>query len=246
MKSLGIKSIRLFVGASYGGMVGLAFASEFPQSLEQLCVISAAHRSHPMAMAWRHAQQLILKALPSAVGVSLARALAMTTYRSPEEFAERFDYPDEVAKYLDGHGSRSGELVHPEAYYCLSRSTNAHRIAEATLSQLQVPTTLVGVTEDRLVPIELMRELADLSPFFHLVEFSSIFGHDAFLKEPEIISDIIRIQLDDQSAVPVAGTLSPLDLQQNFRVQKAGNGSVNFELSSNHFSSGILEQRANT
>src|SRR4249919_3128669 len=91
---LGIASLRAFAGASYGGMVALAFGERFPDRVARLIVISAADRAHPMASAWRVVQRRIVKfALESgkaAQGLELARALAMTTYRSAEEFAARF------------------------------------------------------------------------------------------------------------------------------------------------------------
>lgn len=82
------------VGASYGGMVALAFAELFPERLSKLVVLCAAHRTHPMATAWRSVQReavrLGARAGRVADGVALARALAMTTYRSADEFEERF------------------------------------------------------------------------------------------------------------------------------------------------------------
>src|SRR6188472_1596476 len=91
---LGIASLRAIAGASYGGMVALAFGERYPDRVARLLVISAADRAHPMASAWRVVQRRIVKyALESgnaARGLELARALAMATYRSPEEFAARF------------------------------------------------------------------------------------------------------------------------------------------------------------
>src|SRR3984885_1064735 len=94
---LKIARLRAIVGASYGGMVALAFAERFAARVEQLLVISAADRTHPMSTAWRSVQRRALRfALAAghpADGMELARALAMATYRSPEEFAARFSGP---------------------------------------------------------------------------------------------------------------------------------------------------------
>src|SRR5882672_5624181 len=91
---LGIASLRAIAGASYGGMVALAFGERYPDRVARLIVISAADRAHPMASAWRVVQRRIVKfAIESgqpAQGLELARALAMATYRSAEEFAARF------------------------------------------------------------------------------------------------------------------------------------------------------------
>jgi len=57
-------------------------------------------------------------------------------------------------------------------------------------------TTLVGVTSDRLVPIEDLRECAARAPDATLVEIESPYGHDAFLKETETLTPVIRAALE--------------------------------------------------
>jgi len=92
---LDIPRLAAFVGCSYGGMIALAFGTLFPGRVGQLLVVSAAHRAHPLAVAWRGVQRRILELAEAAGrpedGVALARQLAMTTYRTPDEFDARFD-----------------------------------------------------------------------------------------------------------------------------------------------------------
>src|SRR6266436_529024 len=91
---LGVDSLAAIAGGSYGGMVGLAFAERFPERVSHLITIGAADRSHPLATAWRSVQRRIVGFAAACgqpqEGLRLARALAMTTYRSPEELAARF------------------------------------------------------------------------------------------------------------------------------------------------------------
>ena len=49
LDSLGEPRVDAFVGASYGGCIGLAFATNFPGRIGELVIISAAHRAHPSA-----------------------------------------------------------------------------------------------------------------------------------------------------------------------------------------------------
>jgi homoserine O-acetyltransferase len=194
LDDLGVERLHSFVGCSYGAMVGLAFAVRHPTRLERLIAISGSHRAHPMAVAWRRIQRRIVelgvRQGTARESLSLARELAMTTYRTPEEFAARFGGdggPAELADYLEQAGRRFADYP-IERFLSLSRSLDEHAIVP---EELTVPTTLVGVTSDRLVPIEDLRELARRAPRALLVEIESIHGHDAFLKEPAAISRVL-------------------------------------------------------
>jgi homoserine O-acetyltransferase len=203
---LGVDSLHAIVGSSYGGMVALAFAALFPGRVGRLVVISAAHESHPMATAWRVIQRRITR-LGMAVGrpregLGLARALAITTYRTAEEFAHRFggapEVQDEawrwpVEEYLDHHASRFAARCPAEQFLALSESIDRHRVSPELIT---VPVTLIAVAGDTLVPpwqmVELQRRLAGPAA---LVEIGSIYGHDAFLKHPHVLGPIISTAL---------------------------------------------------
>lgn len=208
LDGLGAAHLHAFVGASYGGMVALAFASLFPDRVERLCVISAAHRADPMTTALRGVQRRILRFAQEAgrpeEGLSLARQLAMTTYRTPEEFRARFEeeppaaagelYP--VCRYLVARGRSYHQVMRPERWIALSDAMDRHRVDAGSI---RARTTLVAVGEDRLVPIEHMRELAAGLPNGVLVETTSPYGHDAFLKEVDAISPVIGGSLEEET-----------------------------------------------
>lgn len=203
----GIETVAAFVGASYGGMVGLAFAEAFPERIDSLVVISAAHRAHPIGTAWRGVQRRILKLAAEAGraedGVALARELAMTTYRTGEEFAERFPteapttaggaYP--VCDYLTAQGRAYRGRMTAERWISLSDSIDRHAV---TPEAIRTPVTLVGFTSDRLAPIDDLRELAARLPtLWRFVEAPSLYGHDAFLKEEALIGQVLRQALKE-------------------------------------------------
>jgi homoserine O-acetyltransferase/O-succinyltransferase len=207
MDHLGVAQLHGCVGASYGGMVALALAERHPARLRHAVVISAAHRTHPMSTAWRSVQRAFVRyALghgEGSRGLAFARALAMATYRSAREFEERFSGPAEmtpegfrfpVESYLFARGASYAAQYKPEAFVCLSESIDLHRVEPESI---RVPTTLVAVVEDQLVPISDMRELRDrLAGNCRLVEVSSLYGHDAFLKETDVLRDVFAQALD--------------------------------------------------
>ena len=205
LNNLGVKSLRAIVGGSYGGMVALAFGERYPERVSQLVVIGAADRTHPMATAWRSVQRSILRFSVDCGrpkdGLKLARALAMSTYRSAEEFEARFDgapardgdrYVFPVEQYLFARGGDFADRHTAEAILCLSESIDLHHV---DASRIFVPTTIVAIREDQLVPLADLRGLAARLPAAKLHEISSIYGHDAFLKESDQLRGIFAAAL---------------------------------------------------
>ena len=201
MQHLSITRLHAIVGASYGGMVALAFAEKHAASVERIVAISAADRTHPMSTAWRSVQRAMVRYAmrhdQGSEGLRLARALAMTTYRSPAEFAARFEGPAEmvdgrlqfpVERYLLSRGDAYVTSHVPESFVCLSESIDLHRVDAAAI---RVPVTLVAIREDQIVPLADMQALRQsLGGPAELFELSSHFGHDAFLKEVEALRAI--------------------------------------------------------
>lgn len=199
---LGIPTLEAFIGCSYGAMVGLHFAARHPQRLRRLVAISGTHRAHPHASAWRALQRraLDLGALQcdAGDGLALARQMAMLSYRTPADFDRRFGaatVADGVVRvaaedYLDHCGARYAARTTPTAFRRLSESIDLHRVDPGAI---RVPTTLVAVAEDRLVPVEDAYALAEaLGGAVALRVLRSPYGHDAFLKEHEAIADVLR------------------------------------------------------
>lgn len=204
---VGVERVDAIVGASYGGMVALAFAERRPDSVGQLVVISAAHESHPMTTALRGLQRSIvgmgIDAGQWRESLVLARALAMTTYRSPREFAARFgsepierstnDARFPVEAYLRRQGERFADVWSPERFLALSLSADLHRVDPAAI---RTPALLVAAEGDRVVPAEQMLALArGLRGHARLVHLPSTRGHDAFLTEPAALGRLLSQHL---------------------------------------------------
>ena len=204
-------SLAAIIGASYGGMVALAFAERFPQLVKHAIAISAADRPHPMATAWRSVQRAMVRYAAkngdAPEGLRLARAMA--TYRSPEEFAARFGgsavridgrFQFPVESYLLARGDAYAATYIPEAFVCLSESIDLHQVDPA---RIRIPVTLVAIIEDQLIPLADMRSLkARLGGETSLVELSSLYGHDAFLKEGDALQPVFARALEGQGGAP--------------------------------------------
>ena len=207
MDHLRIEALHGCVGASYGGMVTLVMGAVHPERLRRGVVVSAAHRTHPMSTAWRSVQRNFVRYAiahdEGEAGLMLARALAMTTYRSIREFEDRF--PGEpvrrdgrfvfpVESYIVSRGEAYARTYRPEAFVCLSESIDLHRIEP---EQIVTPMTLVAVLEDQLVPVADIRALRDrIAGACQLIEISSVYGHDAFFKEADVLRDVFHRTFD--------------------------------------------------
>ncbi len=211
LDQLGIAALDAIIGASYGGMVALAFAEEYPGRVGRLLVLSAAHAAHPMATAHRVIQRRILdlggRGARRQEALALARALAITTYRTAEEFSARFTveptsapsgarFP--VEDYLEHCGDRFACSWTAERYRALSESLDLHRVDPA---RIRTPTFLLAVEGDTIAPPAqmgaLQRALAGPST---LTIIPSRYGHDAFLKEEAAVSRFVQEALN----LPVA------------------------------------------
>ena len=212
LDALGIDRLHAFVGYSYGALVGLQLAARHPGRLHTLVAVSGAHRAHPYAAAWRALQRKAVALgqlqCADAQGLSLARQFAMLSYRTPEEFSERFDAAPEIINgrvrcaaedYLDAAGAQYVARTPVTAYLRLSESIDLHRIDPA---QVAVPTVVVAVEGDRLVPlVDSVTLVEGLGIRGQLRVLRSPYGHDAFLKETDRIDAILVAVLRDANHI---------------------------------------------
>jgi homoserine O-acetyltransferase len=206
LNHLGVKALHAIAGGSYGGMVALAFGERYPERVGKLIVISAADRAHPLATGLRcvqrHIVRLALKEGRAQEGMQLARALAMTTYRSAEELAARFDgapsrqndsFVFPIERYILARGADFAARHRAQTFLALSESLDLHRVDAA---RIFVPVSAIAVREDVLVPLADMRALVARLPRGRLHEISSLYGHDAFLKEGDQLHALFSRTLD--------------------------------------------------
>jgi homoserine O-acetyltransferase len=148
-------------------------------------------------------------------GLVIARRFAHLTYRGEVELDTRFanegqgdedpakDGRYAVQSYLEHQGDKLLARFDAGSYVVLTEALNSHDAGRGrggirqALRDCRVPVVVGGITSDRLYPLRLQEELADLLPGctgLHIVD--SICGHDGFLVESEAVGDLIRSTLD--------------------------------------------------
>ncbi len=147
-------------------------------------------------------------------GLELARALGQISYRSELELHRRFHrkHQDDadplrdghyaIESYLEHHGVKLVRRFDANSYVVLSTAMNHHDVGRGrggiadALATIRADVTIAGVSTDRLYPLRLQHELAEMIPSARGVEIiASIDGHDAFLTETEAVGKIIRTAL---------------------------------------------------
>ena len=214
LEMLGIHDVALLVGGSLGGMVALEIALARPGSVGTVMAIAAPAATGALALAWDHVQLALIDRLGEE-GMDLARRLALTTYRSEEDFDDRFgrDAEDDgrlsIVSYLEHQGQKLVDRFDPDTYRTLVTAMDAHDIGRgrggivAALRALAPgnasrPTALRGVAirGDILYGPAQVRSLVGAAVEAGLEascrEFVSRKGHDAFLAEWGVMDGILR------------------------------------------------------
>ncbi len=229
VQELGVEVLHTVVGCSMGGMSGLAFCVRHPDNVRNFVSISSAARALPFSIAVRSLQREMIRSDPKwkkgryevgdppITGQRLARKLGMITYRSAEEWAQRFGRERstshariedqfvaefDVESYLENHAQKFTGAFDPNCYLYLSHASDLFDLAEyggslrAGFRRLRLERALViGVRTDILFPPEQQRELADgiatVCKDTQLAELDCIRGHDSFLVDMDAFRPVI-------------------------------------------------------
>ena len=212
LDGIGCATPATFIGASLGGLVGIAFAVRHPERCARLVTISAGLRPDGWGTATRHLQRELvrdgLRTGDIATGMARARQIGMLTYRGRDELDTRFgalvpglDVPP-VAQYLDHHGQRFAQRFPVRTFLLLSDAIDRCRFAtdraavREQLGRVTAEVLIVGVPGDLLFPYplqhELYRELQAIGATCSLWKLDSEYGHDAFLADQDRLAALLR------------------------------------------------------
>lgn len=225
---LGIQHPHAVIGPSMGGMSALAWLKSFPKRTQKIALISTACASLPFALAIRSLQREAIVTDRNfndgrydddhwpEIGMRLARKLGMITYRSAQEWDQRFgrrpqDYfphqpfgmQFEVESYLETHARKFVGQFDPCAYLYLSRAMDTFNACDCDDGLIALfdrsftgHALVLGVDTDILFPAHQQQALAGaLEASGSEVSFEilkSTKGHDAFLVDSELMSGPIR------------------------------------------------------
>jgi homoserine O-acetyltransferase len=229
--TLGIERWAGIVGGSMGGERAVEWCVSFPSRVPRAVIIACGGRATAEEIALCSLQMRAIEYDPRFLGgdyydaapgegpwrgMCLARGIGQVSYRTEEEFDEKFGRGRQgnevplaggryaVESYLEYHGEKLGHRFDANTYIVLSRAMNHHDVGRgrggvpAALARITADVTLAGISSDRLYPLRLQHELATLIPRNSGVEvIQSVSGHDGFLTESEAVGKIITRALAD-------------------------------------------------
>jgi homoserine O-acetyltransferase len=199
LDSLGIHRLRLVLGGSLGGMQALEWSVLFPDRVQRGLIIAVAPLT-AMGLALNHLQRQAIQhdpewaggdylpQRPPRKGLSLARQIAMLSYKSAPLFDERFARnPNrsgedpwsvngqdggliggrfDIAGYLDHQGEVFLERFDANAYLAILRTMDTwdplhgNSSPHEVFSRIQAQLSFVGISSDWLFPAESVRAFA--------------------------------------------------------------------------------------
>jgi len=186
------------------------------QTIQNLAVISDPN--------WRDGDYYDAPQGPT-TGLGIARRVAHLTYRSEFELQERFSNDAQVDEdplhggryavqsYLDHHANKLARRFDAGSYVALTDAMNTWDLGrgrggvEKALRSLEVPLLVAGIDTDRLYPIHLQEQIAELAgnTVTGLRIIKSDFGHDGFLIEHDEVFALVEEILDLAEAQLSAG-----------------------------------------
>ena len=213
---LGVGELQLVLGPSLGGMQVLEWAASYPERVRAIAPIGVSGRHSAWCIAigetqraaifldpdWRDGRYPLDR--PPRHGLAVARMMAMSSYRSWENFESRFgrktqdwDGQFAVSSYLNYQGEKLYRRFDANTYVRLTQAMDSHDLARgrgeyaAVLGALTMPALIVSVDSDVLYPPREQAELAGLLPNARYEVLHTPAGHDGFLIETDALSAML-------------------------------------------------------
>jgi homoserine O-acetyltransferase len=220
LAQLAVDRISLATGGSLGGMVALEWAQNATVPTDRVVVFAAPSSTSAQSIAWNAAQRMAIESdqrwsgggyppeAPPIDGLAAARAIAMITYRSADEFAQRFSrnstrdpHRFDAEHYLRRHGEKLAARFDPLSYHTLTEVMDRHDLGDIVTAAREIEQRVgslvgVGIDSDILYPAaevwNWVRDLGNLGVPTKYREITSLYGHDAFLIELDQVGAILR------------------------------------------------------
>lgn len=206
LEKLNIDKLYAAIGGSVGGGIVWELAAQKPKLIENLIPVAADWKSTDWVIANCFIQESLLN--NSSKALSNARMHAMTLYRTPESFTDKFNRTKSngslfnVESWLNYHGEKLTERFQLSAYKMVNQLLKTIDITQGNKKFLEVASKIesnihiITINSDLLFKTEenwnTYVELRSVKENVTIGEIESIHGHDAFLIEYQQLSRLLR------------------------------------------------------
>lgn len=217
-EGLGVKSVHAVIGGSFGGMQALEWAIMGGSYVKKAVVIGCGAQHDAWQIAISETQRQMIYAdekwnggdvdmsdTPQK-GLSLARQIAMVSYRTAAAYNSKFgrsiqdketiDIEKEtkeggdawaVKSYLEYQGEKFLSRFDAVTYLKVTHQMDSHDVGRGrggvkkALADMKAQVMVVGIDSDMLYPLQMQQELHALIPSSVMRSIRSDDGHDGFL-----------------------------------------------------------------
>lgn len=218
---LGIDQIKVLLGGSLGGQQAVEWSIIEPERINYQVLIATNAKHSPWGIAFNESQRLAISTDRTfyagqpdggSKGLKAARSIALLSYRGYDIYnatqqdndVEKLD-DYRSASYQNYQGEKLVNRFNAYSYWYLSKAMDSHNVGrgrngvEKALSNIKAKTLIIGITSDILFPIAEQKYLYQNIPNAVYSEFDSIYGHDSFLIETELLTKTIGSFLGSDS-----------------------------------------------
>ena len=211
---LGIRKIHTIIGASIGGYQALEYAIMFPDLIQRLVLLASGAKQTPWALAFSESMRLAMEADPTFAdgdpgggkkGLKAARSIALISYRTVDAYNQTQKEDDDekltsfkAATYQAYQGDKLVNRFNAYSYWCLTCLSDTHNIGRHrggvinALKNIKAKVLCVGIKSDLLFPTDEQKQIASNTENAEYVEIDSFYGHDGFLIETKLVTDVVQ------------------------------------------------------
>ena len=214
---LGVTRLKTVIGGSLGGMQVLEWPLLYPGTVETIIPIATASRHSAWCIGLNDLSRQAIMLDPEwklgtydpghqpGRGLSIARQIAMVSYRSDVSFQERFgrdrtgetdqepehlamhDPRFQVERYLRYQGKKLVDRFDANTYLYITWAMDGHDVSRGrgtvkeVLGSIRQRALCIGISSDILYPAHEQRAIASALPRGVYREIDAPYGHDSFL-----------------------------------------------------------------
>jgi homoserine O-acetyltransferase len=210
---LGIEKIKVLIGGSLGGQQASEWAIIDGSKIENLILVATNAFHSPWGIAFNESQRLAITADRSFYaqkpdggmrGLKVARSIALLSYRTYEAYgATQLESVNEktdgfrASSYQNYQGEKLCKRYNAYSYWYLSKAMDSHNVGRGrksvvdALNTIKSNTLVIGIENDFLFPLVEQEFLGKHIPGAEFHSINSAYGHDGFLIETDILTNII-------------------------------------------------------